>query len=42
MKRKELIAAVEKLQIDPGFYSFSRTNAAHKTDYYGIARNKGK
>jgi len=42
MKRKELIAAAEKLQIDPGFCNLTRKDAGHSTDYYGITRNKGK
>ena len=42
MKIKELITEVEKLQIDPGFYCLSGKDAVRNTDYYGIARNKGK
>lgn len=42
MKIKELMRAAKKLQIDPGFYCLSGKDENRNTDYYGIARNKGK
>ena len=42
MNIKELRMAAKKLQIDPGFYCLSGKAADRNTDYYGIARNKGK